>query len=125
VRRAMILASVDVHITRNVRDSAPLRTQRPHNLRASPTSAPPPSALRLAPFAVDADLAGGATAMADPQDATDAARSLDADLACIAWRTPERADVLDRASAPSLFSARRVERLSARRLDVASRLSAC
>jgi hypothetical protein len=63
--------------------------------------------------------------MADAQDATDAARSLDADLACIAWRTPERAHVLDGAFVPPLFSVRRAERLSARRLDVAARLSAC
>jgi hypothetical protein len=63
--------------------------------------------------------------MADGQDATNAARSLDADLARIAWRTPEGAHVLDGAFAPALFSARAVERLSARRLDVATRLSAC
>jgi hypothetical protein len=53
------------------------------------------------------------------------AGALDADQACVACRAPERADVLDGAFALALFFARRVERLSARWLDVGARLSAC
>jgi hypothetical protein len=116
VRRALSLVPADAHIMRSMRDRASLRAQRPYNPRAYPPRAPHPSALRLAPSAVDAHLAGGAAAVAEAQDTTDAVRSLDADLARIAWRAPERADVLDRASAPSLLSARReVERAQARR----------
>jgi hypothetical protein len=125
VCRALSLVAADAHIMRNVCESAPLRAQRPHNPCASPPRAPHRITLRLAASAFDAHLAGEAVAMANAQDATDAARSLGADLACIAWRTPERAHVLDGAFAPRLFSARSVEKLSARRLDVAARLSAC
>jgi hypothetical protein len=109
VRRALSFVPADAHILRSIRDRAPLHAQSPHNSRVYSPRAPHLSALHLAPSAVDAHLAGGAAAMANEQDAIDAARSLDADLACIARRTPERAHVLDGAYAP-LFSERCVER---------------
>jgi hypothetical protein len=85
VRRALIFALLDAHIMRTVRDSrAPLRAQRAHNLRAFPPSALHPSALRLAPFAVSTEIAGGAAAMADAPDATETA------LECIAYHAPEQ-----------------------------------
>jgi hypothetical protein len=46
--------------------------------------------------------------MRDAQKVTDAARSLDANLACFVWRTLERLHVCDGAFAPPLFSARPV-----------------
>jgi hypothetical protein len=93
VRRALSFVPADARILRSISDRAPLRAQRPHNPRAPPPRAPYPFALRLAPSAVDTHLVGGAAAMADAQRATDASRSLDADLACIAWRTRARAPV--------------------------------
>jgi hypothetical protein len=63
--------------------------------------------------------------MTDAQGATDVARLLDADLACIGRRTFERAHVLDGAFTPSLFSAPRVERLSAPRLRRRCSVVAC
>jgi hypothetical protein len=110
VRRALILTPVGAHITRSVRDSALPSAQSPHNPRASPPRAPNPSSRHLAPSAVEVHIAprgrDGRRAGRNRRR-TLAQGPLDADLACTACRALERADVLDGASVPSLFPARR------------------